>query len=208
MKKPIIPPRFWTPEDDQFLFDNYSIMPIQELCITLNRTAPAIYGRSGVLGLKKQVKVPQNIIENLLKYGVQTRFQKGHKNWNKGLKGTHFSKETELKSGHKPQNTKFDGAIMWRESSNEFFIRISEKNWIPVRLKIWQDANGPVPKGFCVVFKDKNSRNCTLENLALITRRDNMLRNTIHRYPAEVKSLIRTVKKAKRRIKEHEEQND
>jgi len=39
---------------------------------------------------------------------TNTQFKKGHKTWNKGLKGTHFSPETEFKKGeHSSIKTEF-----------------------------------------------------------------------------------------------------
>jgi hypothetical protein len=66
----------------------------------------------------------------------------------------------------------------------------------------WQQHNGPVPQGKIVCFKDHNTLNCSIENLMLLSRAENMQRNTIHRYPDELKSTIRLVSKLKRKINE------
>jgi hypothetical protein len=56
-----------------------------------------------------------------------------------------------------------------------------------------------------VVFKDGNQLNCIIENLECISNAELMQRNTIHRFPAELKSTIRLVNKLKRNINAKEQ---
>ena len=56
----------------------------------------------------------------------------------------------------------------------------------------------------CVCFKDGNKTHIALNNLELLTRAERMRRNTIHRYPEELKSAIRAIGKLKRTIREVE----
>ena len=62
----------------------------------------------------------------------------------------------------------------------------------------------PVPKGMILIFKDGNKRNFDKSNLELISRSENMKRNTINRYPQPVIDLIRINKKFQRKISEAE----
>jgi hypothetical protein len=39
---------------------------------------------------------------------------------------------------------------------------------------VWEQANGPVPKGYMLIFKDGDRTNCELENLALVSRAENV----------------------------------
>lgn len=55
---------------------------------------------------------------------------------------------------------------------------------------IWEKANGSVPDNMIVVFKNKDTMNCDLSNLEIIDRKENMMRNTYHRYPEELSRLI------------------
>ena len=75
---------------------------------------------------------------------------------------------------------------------------------------LWEEVNGPVPHGHIVVFCDKNAANIEISNLELITRAENMRRNTIHRYPSELKETIRQLGKLKKAISEasNEKQDD
>ena len=38
---------------------------------------------------------------------------------------------------------------------------------------VWEQANGPVPRGYMLIFKDGDRTNCELENLALVSRAEN-----------------------------------
>ena len=65
---------------------------------------------------------------------------------------------------------------------------------------MWEAANGPVPEGLFVVFKDRNKTNLTLENLELIDRHEHMRRNMIHNLPEELKQVIHIKKSITRKI--------
>ncbi|MNR41009.1 hypothetical protein D3C85_1593470 [compost metagenome] len=78
-----------------------------------------------------------------------------------------------------------------------------------VHSLIWEEANGEIPTGHIVVFRDRNSQHLVLENLELVSRAENMRRNTIHRYPPELKDTIRLLGKLKKKIEAaHEKQDD
>jgi hypothetical protein len=79
---------------------------------------------------------------------------------------------------------------------------------VQLRIHVWKSYHGPVPAGWCITQADGDRDNVRLENLALITRAENMRRNTIHNLPPEVKETIITLKKFKNVIKQHEKQNN
>lgn len=66
-----------------------------------------------------------------------------------------------------------------------------ERKLIYKHTHVWETTNGKVPKGFVVVFKDSDTFNCVIDNLECISRAELMSRNTIQRYPKELKSQIR-----------------
>lgn len=86
----------------------------------------------------------------------------------------------------------------------------SHRRWKSVHSLIWEEAHGEIPPGHLVVFRDRNTKNIAIDNLELVSRAENMRRNTIHRYPPELKSTIRQLSKLKRAISEaaHEKQDD
>jgi hypothetical protein len=62
---------------------------------------------------------------------------------------------------------------------------------------VWESANGKVPKGHCITFLDKDGANCSLENLVLITKDENLQfnRNGYSNYNAELIPTLRNVVK-------------
>ncbi|KKL72752.1 hypothetical protein LCGC14_2081760 [marine sediment metagenome] len=75
-------------------------------------------------------------------------------------------------------------------------------DWVSLHRLLWTEAHGPVPVGHYVRFKDGNKRNITLENLELVSVRENMLRNTIQRYPPELKKTMFLAARVRRKIGE------
>ena len=74
--------------------------------------------------------------------------------------------------------------------------------WRFLHHLVWEAAHGPLPAGHIVMFKDGDRQNCRLDNLACISKRGNMRRNTIQRYPVALKKAIRAVAKLNKTIEE------
>ena len=65
-----------------------------------------------------------------------------------------------------------------------------QKRWRAVHIVLWEQANGPLPGGHALVFRDGNKRNISLDNLELVTRADLMCRNSVHNYGPEIAKLV------------------
>lgn len=116
-----------------------------------------------IRGFKKRFK---------LKSGLNTRFADGHTPFNKGKKGcSSGGQATQFKKGDIPHNYKPVGTE--RVNSDGYVdIKIADPNkWRAKHLVIWEEVNGPLPKGHAVIFGDKNRRNFNLENLILVNQR-------------------------------------
>lgn len=105
------------------------------------------------------------------------------------------TKATRFQKGHLPHNTRHDHAISDRKDKNGRvyrYIRIGLSKWIPYHRYLWEKYNGEIPKGYNVQFKDGNTLNCTIENLYLISRTEQLKNeNSLHaRYPEEIQKLI------------------
>ena len=114
-----------------------------------------------------------------VKTGNQTQFYKGMNPWNAGKK-IRMSPKSEFKKGMLPKNTMHDGAITIRrdKSGRPYkFVRLAKSKWDLYHRQLWMQANGPVPQGMIIIFKDNNTMNCELSNLEMITLRENMERN-------------------------------
>lgn len=120
--------------------------------------------------------------------GRDTRFKKGHVSFNKGMKQTDFmapeaierSKKTRFQKGQMPHNHLETGTVV--VTTDGYLARkIAEPNvWEYVHRRVWEDHNGPIPDGMCVVFLDGDPLNCSIENLDLITRAEHARLNQGH----------------------------
>lgn len=212
--------RHWTPEEDADLRRLYPDTPMPALMAHFDSTASRIYCRADRLGLKKSAAYLAGPHSGTIKpgerRGLAGEFKPKQKPWNTGKKGWQAggrSTQTQFKPGemagraqalHKPigfeRITKH--GILQRKVNDDMPIH---RRWKSVHQIVWEETHGPVPEGSIVVFKDAGPRheNITLERLELITRAENAKRNTIHRYPPELKAAIRKVARAKRKLKEH-----
>jgi hypothetical protein len=46
--------------------------------------------------------------------------------------------------------------------------------WKEKQRLVWEKANGPMPKGHCVIFLNGNKRDFALKNLAVVSRAENV----------------------------------
>ncbi|QLA49738.1 HNH endonuclease signature motif containing protein [Pseudomonas aeruginosa] len=210
----------WTAEQELVLLRLYPDMPNEVLAARLNKTVQQIYAKAHRLGLKKSPELAKQILQacgrKLQIEGNATQFKKGHTPWNCGMKGLPArgrSSETQFKKGQKPHTWLPVGST--RVSADGYLQRkISDtgyppRDWKSIHILLWEEHVGPIPTGHCVCFKDNNKQNVVIDNLELITRAERMRRNSIHRYPPELKSAIRVISKLKRTIQEveHEKQD-
>lgn len=101
-------------------------------------------------------------------------FKKGSIPVNKGTKGLTRVNKTSFIVGNKPKNAKKVGSIVTRKDKNGSLymrIKIAEPNeWQMLQVYIYEHKHGKIPKGHCVIFKDKNTLNTRLDNLMLVSR--------------------------------------
>lgn len=211
--------RFLSDSERFFIQINYPELPTDKIARLLKRNISSIYNHAYVMGLKKSEEFNNSPESGRLlkgqRRGMGTEFKKGQQAFNKGKKQREWmsrasikrSIATRFKKGQKPHNTKYDGCITIHNDKLRSgqtipyqWIRLSERNWKMLHVYNWEQKHGKVPEGKIVVFKNKNSMNCEVENLELITREENMRRNTIHRFPEELISTIRALSKLKKII--------
>ena len=93
----------WTHEETELLRELYATTHIDAICETFGRKRQQIYDKARLMGLARpntwralHCPIPTN---------TATRFKKGHKTWNKGLKlGSDWGKATQFKHGEVPHN--------------------------------------------------------------------------------------------------------
>lgn len=110
--------------------------------------------------------------------GINTRFKTGQKPFNKGKKKYWTGgEETQFKKGNKPHNYLPVGTE--RVNSDGYAdIKISDPNkWKAKHILIWEEQNGPVPKGHAVIFGDGDKMNLDISNLILISKKKLLIMN-------------------------------
>jgi HNH endonuclease len=200
------PRRFWIPAEDRSLATLYPHLRTDDIAPILGRTTRAIYARAELLGLAKSAEFNASTlsgrnVKGHAPNGAKTRFPKGHVPANKGLRrpGWHRGRmrETQFKKGDVSKRWKAEqlhpvGDLKLDVKDGYVLIKVREgyNPWRLFHRVLWEDAHGPVPAGYALVFKNGDKLDIDLSNLELISRADLMRRNTYHRYPQPIPQLI------------------
>lgn len=199
--------RPWSKDELELLAQLYPNNKAADLVEKLNHSIGSIYRAASSLGLKKSEAFLQSDLSGRVQRGKQlpamqaTQFKKGHSSWNKGKKGwaAPGTERTRFTSGHTPHNTKADGVITMRYHSREkryyMYIRIGLGKWQLYNRYVYMQHYGAIPPNHLVAFKDGNTLNCNIDNLMLVSRKENVLRNSIQRYPKEVQQVMKLTRK-------------
>lgn len=188
----------WTPEQIDTLSRMYWDHYATEIAVVLGRSVRSVYDKARLMGLKCN---PDKIRRSGLMSSnnpntIAARFAKGHIPDNKGKK---MSPEvyaqvqrTMFKKGHRPHNHRAVGSE--RINVDGYIeVKVAEPNrWRVKHRIIWEQVNGAIPKGFNVQFKNHNPLDCSIENLYLISKADQMAKeNSFYaKYPRELQEVI------------------
>lgn len=196
--------RPWTENETAILRHTYPDTPTSTVARRLDRTESATYQRAQKLGLRKSPQYLSGPFAHRIS-GADNghRFRKGLTPWNKGRKGWQAggrSKETQFKPGTLNGAAKRNKRAIGSELPDAYGILLRKvadtgnrrKDWRPVHVLVWESVHGPVPARHIVIFSDRNRRNFDPANLVLVTRAENMRRNSyLTRYPKEVADVMR-----------------
>jgi hypothetical protein len=205
--------RKWTKKELEYVKHNYSDKYTKEIAAVINRSERAVYQAAINLNVRKSpefIKISlERESEKLKVLGANTRFKPGNISHNKGQKMSkdvyEMVKVSMFKKGNEPHNMKYDGHERICAKDGYIYVRISKGKYVLKHRLIWEQHNGLIPKGNIIIFKDKNKYNLDINNLQMITKRENMLRNTVTKYPLELQQLIKLNNKLKTTL--HEKQN-
>ena len=198
---------FWTKQEIKFITDNYSDMNTADIATILNRPLSGVYGKAYTMGLKKSKDYMTKLLAiesaKLKELGKTYQFKTGNVPYNYGQKMSTILYEkcqkTMFKKGQKPHNTRKEGEES-KSTDGYTYVKIADNDWRLKHRVIWEKINGPIPDNHIVVFKDNNLTNFDINNLQLITKADNMLRNTIHQYSQPIQDIIKLNNKLKKKI--------
>lgn len=164
----------------EFIRDNSWGVPSREMAEIVNEKFGTSFSASGMKNFRARHKI---------RSGVTGWYQKGHAPGTKGktleeichhdpeklarVRSTYFSK------GHTPKNKMPIGTVLVK-SDGYLWKKIGEgaREWKQVHIMLWEEANGPVPDGMRLTFKDGDRMNVDLANLALVTPAENAVLTT------------------------------
>lgn len=169
----------YSKEQIQFLRDNVKGISLKELterfnqCFNTNLSENAISNQKNKYGLKSGI--------------VGGRFEKGNIPVNKGQKMSasiyEKAKKTMFKPGSKPKNTDPIGTEKML-ADGYVWVKVNDKsnvpktvNWKQKHRLIWEKEYGSIPEGHMIIFLDGNHENFDIDNLAMITRAENLIMN-------------------------------
>lgn len=201
-----------TGKELRYIIENYPHKPTRVIAYFLDMSIYRVYNIASTRGLRKSPEFLASERSGIFikggNYGQRYQYEKGHVPANKGKKMPEHLKErikhTWFKKGSIPPNTKFDGYVSFRKDSNDTYyahIRVSAGRFKLLHRHIWEQHNGIIPNGHIVTFRNGNTSDLRLENLELITREQNMLRNTRHNYPPDLQQAIMALNKLKNTLK-------
>jgi hypothetical protein len=184
----------FTSEEDQFIEDHYLSLPAFVIEKLLGRAKGTVRQRMPLLGLL----LPETIKAGFINGSF---FKKGTVPANKGKKISEYVspekiniiKRTQFKKGQLPKNTLFDNAVVKRKDKTGIiylYVRVKQAQWIPLQRHIWEQYNGPIPPRHNIIFKDRNTFNCNLDNLEMVSNAELLNRNSAHRFGPDLFKII------------------
>ena len=149
--------------------------------------------------------IPKSVLEERKR---STQLKKGHKPHNKGLRQYEFmspesiekTKKTRFKKGNVPPNTKYDGH---ERVTKDGYIeqRVTKGVYRLKHILEWEKINGRLPDGHCLKCQDGDLKNTSPKNWKLISREENMFRNSFMNYQDELIPSLVLENKLKKTIK-------
>lgn len=213
--------RSWTNAERDQLRALYPDHSAEECASAMGKSLKSVQNQVKLLGLLKSLEwIAERARERSLDPnhgGRANQFKPGLVPWNKG---THFSaggrsKHSRFKPGQRPYTWKPVGhevirdGQLWRKVTDDHRGQQSRFNFTPVTVLVWEAEHGPVPSGHLVRFRDGmttiHADEITVDKLELITRAENMRRNSVHNYPPEIVSVCRFIGKARQAIRKLEQ---
>ena len=217
--------RPWTPEALAEVCRRYPHERTADIARDLGRSIGSIHGQANMLGLKKSPEYMREIHgRHIAKIGAYARFKPGQTPWNKGIPGSTGNhpntKRTQFKKGRAPEEARnyqpigtlriLDGCLQRKITDDPALY--PSRRWVAVHRLVWEEVNGPMPKGYVVVFKpgmaSTDPDEITIDRVELITRAELMRRNTRHNLPPELNALISTKARLTRLIAEREKRHE
>lgn len=207
---------YFTPEMLKELTETYATTKASDIAKKFNFPVRAIHNKAFDLGLKKDKEFLRQLSrESIARPDHPARkhwIKKGDVSHNKGKKQAEYmstesierTKSTRFKKGQSVWNHKEVGYE--RLNADGYVeVKVAEPNVFKLKQRhIWEQRNGPIPKGHNIQFKDKKPLNLEPDNLYMISRKDQMKHeNSMYAlYPKEIQLAIQARGALTRKINE------
>ena len=215
--------RLWSVEDERRLRALYPDTLTAALAARLRRSLAATYQRARQLHVaKSEAYLASPAACRLRRRGDEhpgraTQFPKGHVPANKGLRRPGYAPgrmaETQFRKGQRSGkaaehlmpigSTRLIDGYRYRKVSEVPNVPYTV-NWKLESVLIWEAAHGPVPPGHAVAFSNGDKGDVRLETLELVSRRELLRRNSIHRLPPALVETIQALGALTRQIHRRE----
>lgn len=217
--------RPWTDAEDEQLRKRYAKELAETIALDIGHTRSSVCQRARALGLKKPAAWVASTTRNRWSEGRHEgsrrgHFQKGQSAHNKGIRRPGWAPGrmavTQFKKGEMHGAAQHNyvpiGTEKVEPKRNVLLRKITDdpamvpaQRWRAVHVLVWEAVHGPVPEGSIVVFrpglKTFKAEEITIDRLDLVTRAENMQRNTLHRFPRELRDAMRLVGRVKRQAR-------
>jgi hypothetical protein len=185
----------------------YADTPSAELAARLGTTIDRVYEKAHKMGLRKSAAFLAAYGGRLNaehSRGMKTRFREGSVPWNRGKKGLMLSVTSVFQPGTRHGQALRNWVPLGSTRINSdgyLVIKIHDTmsapqnlNWRAAHRVVWERERGAVPDGFAIVFKPGRRSTeldkITLDALEMIPRAELMRRNSVQRYPDELRRLV------------------
>lgn len=204
--------RPWTKDEERILIEMFPHYTAKEIQEKIHRGKGGIYTHAALLGLRS---TPEKLSRVGKTYGgsspkfKEAQFSKGHIPDNKGKKMPKSTydkvRRTMFHKGQPPKNYKPVGSERTDKEGYRWRKVADPNKWRLIHRMVWEEANGPIPPGHNIQFRDHNPQNCALDNLYIITKAEQLKTQNsfMAKYPKELQDVIRLKGALKRRIKQH-----
>lgn len=158
----------YTSEQRDFIRTHYKGISSLDLSIKFNEEFGTNLTKDQLRWYKKNHKLPN---------GLDAKFKKGNKPYNKGTKGIAKPNKTSFKKGNIPPNHRPIGSERINiDGYTE--VKVGEPNkWKFKHRIIWEEKFGAIPRGHAVMFADRNKQNFEIDNLILVSTRQLQVMN-------------------------------
>lgn len=209
----------WTKRQLRYLINHYADTPMEVLMEKTGHKAGSIQNKAAGLKLRKSREFLADEGRRNANHpkSIARRFKKGQDPPNKGKRieefmskdGIERSSRTRFKKGQLPHNTKPVGYERVDKKDGYVHMKVEMGRKLVLKHRyVWEQEHGEIPKGYVVTFIDGNKLNCSIENLQLISMRENMMRNQGNENPEKkavriaklMASRKKSIERDKRRI--------